>query len=248
MDLKEFLARRLATEPRPPRPLCGQCRKAVPTCYCHVLRPFEAPLPFVILQHSDEARNPIATARMAHLSMTNSELIVDRSFQHHERVQVLLADPTRRNVLLYPSPEATPLETLWDQEAKDPRQLTFWVLDAKWSQVAKMLRLSPDVKALPAAAFRPDGASQFRIRKQPRPAYVSTIEAIYLVIDRYLRHRNDATEKHQALLDVFQHLVRQQLTFVSPGDQRHARAKRQRAERRRHAKKLAAFKPQQFLE
>jgi DTW domain-containing protein YfiP len=96
-----------------------------------------------------------------------------------------------------------------------------------------MLRLSPNVRSLPRVKFNPEGASAFRMRRQPRRECVSTLEAIFLVIERVLARTGSESKEHQALQAVFQHFVRQQMGFVEPGkDTRHQIAKALRAERR----------------
>jgi DTW domain-containing protein YfiP len=234
MNLAEYKARRGARAAAAPahRPTCPRCRKALPTCYCVALRPFVSPVPFVILQHSHEARNPIATARMAHLSMTNSLLIEGRSFASDARVEALIADEAHRDVLLFPSADAAPIERVFAGAETDPRPVRFWILDARWAQIPKMLRLSPNVRALPRAAFVPERPSAFQIRRQPDPAYVSTIETAHLVIERHLQWHGARSDDHQALLDVFAHLVKQQQEYAAGKVSRHVRAKAARAERR----------------
>jgi DTW domain-containing protein YfiP len=234
MNLADFLTRRAAEPKAEPRATCARCRKAVVTCYCHVLRPFESPVPFVILQHFAEARNAIATARMAHLSMTNSRLFVERGFAEHAEVNRLMSDASVENVVLYPSHGARPLEEVVDPAGGDGRQVVFWVLDGKWSQVPKLLRLSPNVRDMPRVRFTPTAPSTFQIRKQPRPAYLSTIECIYLVIDAYQKARGLTDTAHHALLDAFRYLVDQQIGFVDvEADVRHKAGRAMRAERRR---------------
>lgn len=238
MNLEEFNARRAARAAVPtPRTTCPRCRKAVATCYCHLVKPFESPVAFVILQHSDEARNAIATARMAHLSLTNSQLFTDRSFAGHRAVDALIADTSVRNFILYPSLDATPLDSLLAPAGAgietDDRPVVLWVLDAKWSQVPKMLRLSPNVRSLPKTAFTPERPSRFQIRKQPRPSYLSTIECMHYVIDRQQQLRGGVGSAHHALIEVFQHLVTQQLSFVDvENDKRHRVAQARRAARK----------------
>jgi DTW domain-containing protein YfiP len=233
----DYLARRAAAAEPAPRPTCPRCWKAVPTCYCHVLRPFAAPVEFVILQHNYEAKNSIATARMAHLSLTNSRLVIGRDFDGDARVDRLLAEPGRRNVLLYPRADAEPLDDVLAASLPPGAEpLVLWVLDAKWSHAPKMLRLSPAVRALPATAFVPVQESRFRIRKQPNAKCLSTIEAIHTVIDRHAALAGHAGREHDALLDVFQHLVLQQLDFCDwERESRHAASKRRRHERARAA-------------
>jgi DTW domain-containing protein YfiP len=237
ITLAEFLARRASALPPPPRLTCPRCWKALPTCYCHVLQPFAAAIELVILQHQDEAKNSIATARMAHLSITNSRLIIGNAFDGDARVDRLLARPGARNVMLYPRADAEPLDSVLETSlAPDAEPLVLWVIDAKWSHVPKMLRFSPNVRALPATAFVPSRTSRFRIRRQPDAKCLSTIEAIHTVLDRHAALRGATERPHDSLLDVFQHLVTQQLGFCDwQTESRHAAGKRRRIERARAA-------------
>ena len=233
MNLAEFKAIRAARAAPSPRPTCNRCRKAMATCYCHALQPFEAPVEFVILQHFAEFLNPIATGQMAHLAMTNSKLLVGREFAQDRRVDAMVNDLTRDSVLLYPSRDAVELDDFLANRGTDPRPISFWLLDVKWSQAAKMMRLSPNIQRLPKVRFSPDRVSQFQIRRQPNVHCLSTIESAFLVIDRYVRHQKIQTTDHQALLDVFQYLVKQQLEFVDvKGDFRHTPARLRRQARR----------------
>lgn len=236
MNLQQYRARRAALATPTHRVVCPQCRKAVSTCYCARLKPFRAPVDFVILQHPEEARNTIATARMAHLSITNSKLLVGKDFSADRRVLDLFADETLRHVMLYPSPQATPIERLFDKRdegPRDDRRLVFWLLDAKWCKVPQMLRLSPNIKKMPMAVFKPSIASRFQIRRQPNPACLSTIESIHLVIDLVQKTLGSGDRAHDALLDVFDWFVDFQLAFVGPGvDSRHAISKAARAKKR----------------
>ena len=234
MDLATFIARRQALTPPRYRKLCPNCRKILATCYCAALKPFAAPVDFVILQHEAEARNAIATARMAHLSISNSQLIVGRSFLGHPLIDAMIADQGRCNLMLYPSQDAMPIETAFAAvHAPNPKPLVFWVLDAKWAQVPKMLRLSPNLRQIPMVVFKPESASRFQLRRQPEASYLSTIESIHLVIDRYLQFTGQLTTEHHALTDVFQAFVRQQLNFVDPTQAtRHQIAKARRQARR----------------
>lgn len=215
------------------RPTCNNCRKAISTCYCHRLKPFLSPVDFVILQHPKEARNTVATARMAHLSIINSKLIAGLDFSKNSQVNALISDQTKRNFVLYPGPHAISLAEVFSPAIEDPRPLAFWVIDGKWAQIPKMLRLSSNVSMLPMVRFHPTSESQFEIREQPRPEYLSTIETIHFVIDSFKKHCRSEGGNHHALIDTFRHLVSQQIGFVDiEKDSRHRLAKAARAARR----------------
>ncbi len=197
------------------REVCPKCRKAMVTCYCKALRPFASPFPIGILQHPYESQNAIATARMAHLSMSNSRLFVGKDFSEDRRVNELLDDPQYQHVMLYPSPDAIELDECFAQsDAQREKTLFVWVLDAKWQHVNQMLRLSENLRRIPMVRFTPEKESQFIIRKQPKKLCLSTIESLHLVIDRYFARTNAANREHGALIDVFQYLVQQQLDFA----------------------------------
>ncbi len=217
------------------REVCPRCRKAAVACYCKALRPFTAPFGVGILQHPYEARNAIATARMTHLSIKNSQIFVDIDFSKNVRVNELLADRSLRHVMLYPSRDAVDLSECFGEadvetgaemgrETGGSRQLFVWVLDAKWQHVNQMLRSSPNLQAIPMVKFNPDRESQFIIRKQPAAMCLSTIESIHLVIDRFFAQKGLPNQEHHALLDAFQYLVQQQLEFARViGFRRHRR-------------------------
>jgi len=222
MNIQEYLSRRNAITEQSHRVTCRNCWKAIATCFCAEIRPFESPIPFVIVQHLHEARNPIATGRMAHLSITNSKLIIDNKFSNNRTVEALIADRGTRNLMLYPSPNAAPIEQILAETTAAPNSQppTFWILDTIWSHVNKMLRLSPALRSIPMVQFKPDSASRFQIRQQPDPECLSTIESIYLVIDRFLKHQQSQSTDHHALIDVFQYMVQQQIRFVSEKNNR----------------------------
>jgi DTW domain-containing protein len=232
---KTPIGQRRGYEIRPPhRDVCLKCRKAAVACYCQALRPFTSPFPVGILQHPYEAKNSIATARMTHLSIVNSNIFVGTDFTEDRRVNALLDDDSWRHVMLYPGPDAIDLDECFNAGTSfDTRPLFVWVLDAKWQHVNQMLRLSQNLHNVPMIRFNPDRESQFIIRKQPKTICLSTIESIHLVIDRYFTQKNMPNQEHHALLDVFQYLVRQQLEFARvKNDNRHIENRNRRRAKR----------------
>ena len=173
----------------------------------------------MILIHRDEARNGVATGRMAHLCLENSWLLEGTDFSEHEKVNELLADPSLYPVVLYPGPIATDLSLLSPGARaglfpSGKRPLVF-VIDGTWRNARKMRRLSRNLKDLPQWSFSPRRPSQFRVRKQPRMECLSTIEAIHEVIELFDggASRADAGRPHDNLLDVFNSMVEMQVLF-----------------------------------
>ncbi len=151
------------------------------------------------------------------LSITNSTLIIDNEFSDHAKIKRLLARPDVTNLMLYPSEDALPLEQLFSDHVDDShptyKPLVFWVLDTTWSYANKMLRLSPALRDMPKVAFEPDRESTFRIRRQPHAKCLSTIESIFLVIDRWQKLKHETSTDHHSLMTVFHYMVNQQLNY-----------------------------------
>src|SRR4051812_14784690 len=101
-----------------PRETCYRCLKAKPTCFCHRIRAFVSDPELVILIHPREARNRVGTARMLHLSVTNSRMIDGADFTRDDRVNELIADPALHCAILYPGPQSLDLTHCSPDEAR----------------------------------------------------------------------------------------------------------------------------------
>jgi DTW domain-containing protein YfiP len=127
----------------------------------------------VLLQHPRERDMPIGTARMANLCLPNSELHVGINWQQSAALLSAISDPQRPALLLYPSDDAI------DVTHHSPiGPVTLVVVDGTWSQAKKMVRENPILNRLPRFAFQPANPSEYRIRREPKPHCVSTIEAL----------------------------------------------------------------------
>ena len=160
-----------------PRPRCERCRRPTSVCYCAAIPTLPTQTRVVILQHPRERDMPIGTARMASLCLPQSELHVGVRWSEHAALQHVLADPARPAILLYPGPGAR------DILREPPRgPVTLVVVDGTWSQAKSVVRDNPILHALPRYAFATPEPSHYRIRREPRAEYVSTIEALMHVL------------------------------------------------------------------
>jgi DTW domain-containing protein YfiP len=198
-----------------PRERCARCRRPTVVCYCAALPSIETATRVIILQHPRERDMPIGTARMATLCLPNSELLVGMRWGEHARFTAAIADPARTPILLYPGADAK------DLLAEPPQgPVTLVMVDGTWSQAKTLVRDNPILQSLPRYAFRAPEASHYRIRKEPRDEYCSTIEA--------LMHSLGALEhdpaKFRALLDPFHKMVDAQLAAQAARPLRRFRA------------------------
>ena len=116
---------------------------------------------------------PFGTARMAHLCLPQSSLHVGVTWDDSEVLHRACSDPERPAILLHPGPDARDI-------LQDPPSapVTLIALDGTWPQTRGMVRGNPALAGLPRFSFTPPEPSRYRIRKEPRAEYVSTIEAL----------------------------------------------------------------------
>lgn len=157
----------------PHREVCARCRRPAGFCYCAQLPTLPTTSRVVILQHPRERDMAIGTARMARLCLPNAKLHVGAHWDGHPGLAAALADPSYPPILLYPGPDAR------DLLAEPPAgPVTLVVVDGTWSQARTVVRDNPVLHALPRYAFAAPEPSRYRIRREPRAEYCSTIEAV----------------------------------------------------------------------
>ena len=120
---------------------------------------------------------PIGTARMASLCLPHATLQVGVDWSQNAALAAAMNDAERPAILLYPGPGAR------DILAEPPSgPVTLVVVDGTWSQAKTLVRDNPVLHALPRYAFATPEPTQYRIRREPRAEYVSTIEALMHVL------------------------------------------------------------------
>lgn len=196
------------------RAQCPACLRPRQTCICRWVAAVANRVEVLILQHPMEVANAKGSARLLHLSLSNSGLECGEAFDP-ERLGGLLS-PDRRNVLLYPETAedkslgvATPppLDQNW---LAQPERLRLVVLDGTWRKSRKMLYLNPPLQALPRLPLRDTPPSHYLIRKAHLPDQLSTLEATAYALAQL---ENDP-RKFTPLIDAFDGFVAQQASYV----------------------------------
>jgi len=136
-----------------PRKTCPNCQRPLPVCYCSALVQVANTIRVLIIQHPLEQKHPFNTGRMAHLCLSNSELIVAETLSATQLASIL----NTPSALLYPSlpwlPDTTEIKSDKEPETKESgahsniQQLI--VIDATWNKSKKILHLHPDLQKLP---------------------------------------------------------------------------------------------------
>ncbi|HEY3357660.1 MAG TPA: tRNA-uridine aminocarboxypropyltransferase [Polyangia bacterium] len=189
-----------------PRAVCPRCRRPASVCYCRDVTPIATRTRVVLLQHPHESEVAIGTAHMARVCLTNAELHVGVDWGDAPALARALRDPTRTPVLLYPGDGARDIV-----REPPPGPVTLIVVDGTWTQARQAVARNPVLAALPRYAFTPPAPSEYRIRREPDAAYVSTIEALMHVLGVL----EGEPERFRALLEPFRAMVDMQIACAT---------------------------------
>jgi DTW domain-containing protein YfiP len=184
------------------RAICQACLRPASACICQWVTPIPTAVEVLILQHPLEVSNPKGTARLLHMSLPRSRLVMGEVFD-----ESLFAGG--KHVLLYPdTPQAglPAVELLSPADIADASGLCLVVLDGTWRKSLKMLHLNPALQKMPRLSLKDLPASNYRIRKARLPHQLSTLEATCAALAQL---EADAG-KFQPLLEAFDWFVEQQ--------------------------------------
>lgn len=188
-----------------PRPRCSRCQRPLSHCLCPHIPRLASRSQVLVLQHPDESKHPLNTARLAVLGLQRAELWVG---EHFPALVSRLAEADAA-ALLFPAQADRP--ELDQPTWAAAQQGLLLVPDGTWRNVRALLRANPCLDTLPRLSLPADGPSDYRIRRSREPHAVSTIEAITRALSRLEPERD-----FQALLAPFHVMVEQQIQAIGP--------------------------------
>jgi DTW domain-containing protein len=169
--------------------------------------------------HPKEAyKQKTGTGRLSYLSLVDAELHIGVDFSDSAAVNALIADPRYFPVVLYPAPGAFFSGDPEFRTGLGDRRLVVFVIDATWALSRQIMNRSTNLHGLPKLSFRNEYRSEFRIKEQPRDAYLSTIESTYGLIEEMKQTGLvDPSVRQEGLMDVFRRMVDYQVAHVKKG-------------------------------
>jgi DTW domain-containing protein len=145
---------------------CARCLLQRRVCLCAAISTVPTRTRIVIVRHHLERHRSSNSGRLAHLALSNSEIIEHGGGGGPARLPALDGA-----WLLYPQGEPA-------REAPAVLPARLVVLDATWSQARRMYRKLAALRGLPILHLPPAPMAAARLRESPAPGMVSTIEAI----------------------------------------------------------------------
>ena len=156
---------------------CPNCLRPKIACICHLAVSVPSDIEVLILQHPQEVSETKGTARLLHLSLPNSQILISEEFA------ISKLTSTRHTVLLYPiTPEdhslgIAPPPELNLELLSDLRNIRLIIIDGTWRKSRKILCKNSYLQTLPRLVLDDLPAGQYTIRKARKPHQLSTMEA-----------------------------------------------------------------------
>jgi DTW domain-containing protein len=196
---------------------CWRCFRPLKSCYCGSIVPIRTGIKFIFLMHPKEAyKQKTGTGRLASLSLEDSEILVGVDFTENRRVNELIGDSAYFPVVLYPGPRAFHSDDSAFRDGAGGKILLVFIVDSTWALSKQIMNRSLNLHPLPTLSFRGSYLSDFRIKHQPKPYCLSTIESVYYLV-RELQEGGmmDASVDPEGLKTVFAKMVEYQLSCIS---------------------------------
>lgn len=170
-------------------------------------------------------KEKVGTGRFSHLILKNSEVLVDVGFDENKRLKELLNDPEYDSFVLYPGQETIDLGTNKLTEVTNKKS-QFIVIDGTWPCAKKMMKLTTILHDVPRVSFTSDRTSEFKVKHQPLPGCLSTVESIHQVLLDLNRMGIEKTgDSHENLMEVFRYTVNQQMELAKDPERQGYRKK-----------------------
>lgn len=160
------------------RAICPQCQRALRACICACIRRVACNTEVLILQHPAEVTHVKGSARLLHLCLPQSAIVVGDVFDTSELQQRLNADG-KSSVLLYPDSSVPSLAAPFSTPtvATSDAAIRLVLIDASWRHSKQMLLQNPLLQELPRYALSEMPASRYQIRHAHAVDQLSTLEA-----------------------------------------------------------------------
>ena len=167
------------------RSFCDICERPQRTCWCDYVSKPKIKLnktQIVILQHPNEHKRQIRTAKMLENGLENCQIFVRRKIKdvdkEEDRLKHWLKHPGAH--VLFPKEDAkTPQELV-----KCDEKIVLIVLDGTWDEAKKMYNWSPILQTLPKMKLDLNVKSLYVVKTQPNDKCLSTVECVAYAVSQ----------------------------------------------------------------
>lgn len=188
------------------RPTCPHCLRPQKTCICALARPQPSQVEVIILQHPQEVTHAKGSARLLHLCLPNSQLLVGEVFEQEQLAAMQGTD--KQDFLLYPAANGETATVTTSITC--PEKIRLWLLDATWRKSRAMLQQNPFLQQMPKLALHTLPTNRYQIRKAHAPHQLSSLQACVQALSEI----EAEPAKYDGVLQAFDALLAQWLGFA----------------------------------
>lgn len=196
------------------REYCLRCTRPLRSCICHCIHNVETAIEVLILQDPFEKNHIKGSARLLHLCLPNSKLLIGDYFE-----ETILLDALNGNektpILLYPSfnqieqVEYMDSQREFNIESTSCENIRLIILDATWRKSRQLLTNNPLLQTLDRWSLKNISVSKYEIRQAHQEHQLSTLEACAYA----LLQLDQMSEKYAPLFLAFDVMIKFQLDF-----------------------------------
>ena len=155
------------------RQRCTRCLRPLTHCLCNLIPSLPSRTKVLVVQHPDETKHALNTARFVALGLQNAQLVIAETVGNIEQY---LQQPGYRACVLFPGEQAQELTAY----QADELPLLLIVPDGTWRKARKILYCNPLLAALPRVTLPAGLNSRYRLRKAPSDEALATVEAVQI--------------------------------------------------------------------
>ncbi|MCD4758078.1 MAG: DTW domain-containing protein [Arcobacteraceae bacterium] len=203
------------------REKCYSCYRPKSSCMCEYINKIETNTKFVLLMHPKEfKKTKNGTGRFTHISLPNSSLFIGIDFNKHPLINEMINNPNNNCFVLYPGLSSIKLNSVNIQE--ENKTNIIFIIDSTWPCSKKMLAVSKNISGLPKISFEHTKSSAFKIKTQPNPYCLSTIESTLCVLELLNQHKieNIEDKNFEKFLEPFTQMVEYQVECATKPDRK----------------------------
>lgn len=158
------------------RQRCTRCLRPLTHCLCNLIPSLPSRTKVLVVQHPDETKHALNTARFVALGLQNAQLVIAETV---DNIEQYLQQPGYRACVLFPGEQAQELTAY----QADELPLLLIVPDGTWRKARKILYCNPLLAALPRVTLPAGLNSRYRLRKAPSDEALATVEAVHYALD-----------------------------------------------------------------
>lgn len=173
----------------------------------------------IILQHPDEVKQALGTARLVQSGLLRARVLTGLSFELALVFQCLSEFHAEKPLLLYPRAlRQNTAHFVLDFETEHFTDLplikhydSLILLDGTWRNTRELLHVNPWLGTLPTLGLNGAGQSRYQIRQAKRTGALATIEAVSKVLTVV-----DEVHQEQQFLLPFKKMIERQIALMGP--------------------------------